>query len=92
MLNRKPAIISAILTTLILSVGTYLTWSGQINPVDSHIDQKNDKLSTVNHLPGEIINDVALSKDSSGSKVDFKALDQGCFLGKDCIPSIDNPK
>ena len=38
-----------------------------------------------------IIRDVTLQNDFTGAKIVKEDLLQGCF-GKDCIPSIDNPK
>ncbi|MBI4098261.1 MAG: hypothetical protein HY426_04460, partial [Candidatus Levybacteria bacterium] len=43
--------------------------------------------------PGtSVISDVTLANDFSGAKVEPSDLIQGCFGGKDCIPSIDDPK
>lgn len=44
-------------------------------------------------VPGStVVSDVHLADDFTGAKVAKEALEQGCFGGKDCIPSIDNPK
>ncbi len=41
----------------------------------------------------EVINpNVKLAADFSKSKIKKESLIQGCFAGKDCIASIDNPK
>lgn len=40
---------------------------------------------------GEVVRNVSLSTDFEGAKVDRTDLLQGCFGGKDCIPSIDDP-
>ncbi|MEX0895617.1 MAG: DUF3179 domain-containing (seleno)protein [Patescibacteria group bacterium] len=42
--------------------------------------------------PGStVVRNVRLSTDFTGAKVDQSDLLQGCFAGKDCIPSIENP-
>jgi len=88
MLSKKPAIVAALFTTLILAAGTYYSWAAQTNTVDSP-----EKESTpVKQFPNEVVNNVSLAKEKAGAKVDPASLDQGCFLGKDCIRSIDNPK
>lgn len=46
---------------------------------------------TLEAKPGETVRDVELQNDFSGAKVAPGDLLQGCF-GKDCIPSIDNPR
>lgn len=46
-----------------------------------------------NASPGStVVSDVALASDFSGAKVAKEDLEQGCLGGKDCIPSIDEPK
>jgi len=43
--------------------------------------------------PGEtVVRKVSLQNDFAGAKVAKEDLLQGCSGGKDCIPSIDNPK
>lgn len=43
--------------------------------------------------PGStVVRDVSLQNDFRGAKVSSSDLIQGCFGGKDCIPSIDAPK
>ncbi|MDA1060434.1 MAG: DUF3179 domain-containing protein [bacterium] len=39
-----------------------------------------------------IVKDVGLQNDFEGAKIKESALLDGCFTGKDCIPSIENPK
>ena len=39
----------------------------------------------------EVVNSVDLASDFTGAKVTEADLKQGCFTGKDCIPSIDDP-
>jgi len=40
----------------------------------------------------EVIREVSLSTDFTNAKIDPEALEQGCFGGQDCIPSIDKPR
>ena len=43
--------------------------------------------------PGStVVRDVSLQSDFTGARVNSSDLIQGCFGGKDCIPSIDDPK
>ncbi len=39
-----------------------------------------------------VVRNVTLANDFSGAKVSKEDLLQGCFGGKDCIPSVDKPK
>ncbi|MBI2617593.1 DUF3179 domain-containing protein [Candidatus Gottesmanbacteria bacterium] len=60
--------------------------------VDSQLSQLRGKNSMQKASPGQtVVKDVILQDDFSGAKVAKEDLLQGCF-GKDCIPSINNPK
>jgi len=55
----------------------------------------NDQLNPQNKKAnsGEtVVRKVSLQNDFNGAKVKKEDLLQGCFGGKDCIPSIDKPK
>jgi len=62
--------------------------------VDTQLDQLKGGgklLKKANH--GEtVVRDVSLQDDFTGAKVKKEDLFQGCFGGKDCIPSIDKPQ
>ncbi len=54
---------------------------------------KKDDQSLKKAVPGStVVRDVRLASDFTGAKIDSSDLIQGCFGGKDCIPSIDKPK
>lgn len=54
---------------------------------------KSSSQTEGNAKPGStVVRDVSLQNDFAGAKVKQSDLIQGCFGGKDCIPSIDNPK
>lgn len=54
---------------------------------------KSSSQTEGNAKPGStVVRDVSLQNDFTGAKVKSSDLIQGCFGGKDCIPSIDNPK
>ncbi|MBI4004685.1 DUF3179 domain-containing protein [Candidatus Roizmanbacteria bacterium] len=61
-------------------------------PVETLLNQRKDIRQSQQNKSGEtVVRDVALQKDFTRAKVKPENLVQGCFGGKDCIPSIDNP-
>jgi len=67
------------------------TFENSVN-VDSQLKKLRGNNQVQKANPGEtVVRDVNLQNDFDGAKVAKEDLLQGCF-GKDCIPSIDNPK
>ncbi|MBI2621227.1 MAG: DUF3179 domain-containing protein [Candidatus Levybacteria bacterium] len=67
----------------IFFLSTLLTWIGGQYSFQSFEEAE----------PGStVVNKVSFQTDFSGAKIKPEDLLQGCFGGKDCIPSIDNPK
>ena len=62
--------------------------------IDNRLKQLQGEAPSIEKgKPGEIIvRNVRLQDDFTGAKVDKSDLMQGCFAGKDCIPSIEDPK
>lgn len=82
-LNNLPEAWTQIATTFEnqFETSTLLT---QLKPGDQTIEKAS---------PGTtVVSDVSLQNDFTGAKVKQPDLIQGCFGGKDCIPSIDDPK
>lgn len=67
------------------------TFENSVN-VDSQLEKLKGNNQVSKAKPGEtIVKDVELQSDFNGAKVAKEDLLQGCF-GKDCIPSIEDPK
>ena len=68
------------------------TFEKRVN-VDSELAKLKGGTQLQKSKKGEtVVRDVDLQNDFTGAKVAKEDLLQGCFGGKDCIPSIDNPK
>jgi len=60
--------------------------------IDSQIDKLKGEEDMKKAVPGKtVVRKVILQNDFNGAKISKEDLLPGC-LGKDCIPSIDNPK
>jgi len=67
------------------------TFEKRLN-IDSQLQNlKQDNSMTKGKKGDMIVRDASLQNNFDGAKVKEEDLLQGCF-GKDCIPSIDNPK
>ncbi len=62
----------------------------ETTPVVETVVEK-EEMEKENDKGREIKEAVKLQNDFTGAKVEEDALIQGCFGGKDCIPSIDDP-
>ena len=73
--------------TLVVGVLFMAGCTAAINSNDNIVDDNTGSSTT-----GEfVVNSVSLQDDFTGAKVEKGDLLQGCFGGKDCIPSIDDP-